>query len=651
MTHENVSRHLSPFAIKGVMKAGDILAPGDDRLPAFSRTPVIREIDRLADFMTTPDRDGFKFLMFLFALLPRFAVRGILVAAENDHKFPAFLAAPLRLVQVGVKGVILTLYYSNLDPEKKIHQEIGWDAKCGPDPALETPPAIPAAEVFAKSRFAEAPLRKMTVAQRLEFITRLKIVILRRQDRILDEVQKATGKSRSDALISEIFGVLDHLAYLEKFSKKQLADRKAYTPPVLMGKQSQIWFEPLGTVLVISPWNYPFYQCIVPATSAFICGNAVVYKPSEFTPLAGLCEALLDEAGFDPSWIQIAYGDGQVGAALIDQRPEKIFFTGSTRTGKKIMEQASKYLIPVELELGGKDPMIVFEDANLTRAAAGAVWGAFTNTGQSCTSVERVFVHRSIFEPFKKAVVEQTRRIKQVTDRDGNADIGAMTTPEQVQIVNRHLEDARKRGAKFLTGGDFKPVNMPSAREGNARVHLMIPPTVLEDVTPEMEVYREETFGPVLPLIPFDDEDEVIRLANDTEYGLSASVWSKDLTRARRVARAIVTGNVSINNVMLTEGNHGLPFGGAKQSGFGRFKGEFGFYSFSNIKSVIVDKDSSKIEANWYPYTSTKFSLFGRLIQATFGSKGLSGLIKFALAGLGLESYSGKAAKLGRRPE
>ena len=493
-----------------------------------------------------------------------------------------------------------------------------------------------AADIFERARAGARSLRRLSVAERLRHVALLRDVVLRRREEIVDRIQQDTGKTRSDALISEIFGVLDNLAWLEKAAAKVLRDRKVHTPIALMGKTSWIWYEPLGTILIISPWNYPFYQALVPIGIALVTGNTVVYKPSEWTPLRGLVEDLLAEAQCAPNWVQIAYGDGRVGAELIDQRPDKIMFTGSTRTGRKILAQAANLLIPVELELGGKDAMVVFDDANLERAAAGAAWGALTNTGQSCTSVERIYVQDAVFPAFREALVRAVQQVKQEVDRDGDADIGAMTTDFQVRIVREQVEDARRKGAHFLTGDGW---------DGTSR---LIPPMVVDNVSSDMLIIHEETFGPLLPLVPFADEAEAIRLAEGSEYGLTASVWSKDLERARRVARALRTGGVSINNVMVTEGNPALPFGGVKQSGFGRYKGEHGLHAFCNVKSVIVDKDSGKIESNWYPYTEEKYRLFSELTTHLFG-RGRLGLVKFALAGLKLERYSAKAAKQGRK--
>ncbi|WDP93316.1 MAG: aldehyde dehydrogenase family protein [Desulfobacter sp.] len=503
---------------------------------------------------------------------------------------------------------------------------------------LDEPSPDDIAALYGRARDAQAEIRDWGVKKRLEFITALKAVILEHQEYILDRVQQDTGKSRFDAITAEIFGVLDFLDYLEKNALKFLGDRKVPTPFALMGKKSKVYFEPLGTALLISPWNYPFYQAIVPITQAFITGNAVVFKPSSATPLKGLVEELLAKAGFRPGWVQVVYGSGgKVGDALVDGKPDKIFLIGSQTVGKHVMEKAARHLIPVELELGGKDPMVVFDDVNIGRAVAGAIWGAFTTTGQSCTSVERLFVHEEIYETFKETLVRETLALTQARNDDGDTDIGPMCTQSQVAAIAAQVADAREKGAIFLTGGDW---------DGKSE---FIPPMVIEGVTPDMLMDKEENFGPLLPLYSFSSESQAVELANDPEYGLSASVWSKDLKRADRVARAIYTGNVSINNVMLTEGNHALPFGGVGKSGFGRYKGEFGFYAFTNIKAILVDKDSAKMEANWFPYTRKKYQIFSDLTRALYSPGKLRGLVLGAYHGLRLETYVGKLAKKGRR--
>ncbi|MBD65700.1 MAG: aldehyde dehydrogenase [Halobacteriovoraceae bacterium] len=489
-----------------------------------------------------------------------------------------------------------------------------------------------AGKVFKRARQNQVEVTQMSIEERLTFITRLKEVILERREWIIERIQKDNGKTKTDALVSEIFGVLDHLHWLEKNTKKALKDETVATPIALMGKKSKIYYDALGTILVISPWNYPFYQAIVPITAAFVAGNTVVYKPSEFTPLEGVLEELMELSGIKSEWVQVVYGTGKMGTALIDQRPDKIFFTGSVATGKKIMRQASEQLIPVELELGGKDPAIVFEDANIERAARGVVWGALTCTGQSCTSVEQVYVHESIYEKFKAVVLSEVQKIRLGEETDGEGELGLMTTEGQVQIVADHMQDATSKGASVLSGADW---------DGKSRA---IPPLVFENLRDDMKITNEETFGPILPLMKFTSEQDLVDKLNQSEYGLSASIWSGDKNRCERVAHALHTGNVSINNVMLTEGNPNLPFGGVKNSGIGRYKGVHGLRGFTNMKSIIFDSNSSKCEVIWYPYTAKKYRSFDKMMVALF-TGGIMNFIKFALTGIGLESYSDKIAK------
>lgn len=485
-------------------------------------------------------------------------------------------------------------------------------------------------DVYARARQAQNQLQAMGLEARCQHLGRLMHTIQARQEEILERIIAETGKSRMDGLSSEIFGVLDALEHFAKVAPTALKDQNIHTPLVLMGKKSQVWFEPLGVILVIAPWNYPFYQLLVPAISAFVCGNAVIAKPSELTPLQGLIEELLNASGFPPDALQIVYGGKATGQQLVDARPDHIFFTGSVATGKRIMESASRQLIPVSLELGGKDPMIVFEDVNLERTVNGALWGALTNAGQSCTSVERLYVQRSIYSQFIELLADKMRKLRSVSGvpTDDHADIGTMTAPFQIATVEAHLAEAQAQGARLLVGG---------ARQPESRY---FPPTLVVDVTHQMQIMREETFGPVLPVMPFDSEEEALKLANDSPYGLSASVWSADQARAIRVARALEVGNVSINNVMLTEGNPALPFGGVKDSGFGRYKGSWGLETFCRIKSVLIDTQSAKVEANWYPYTRNKYQAFSDLLAALFSPK--KSLLDTLVKGLKLESLANK---------
>ncbi len=634
---DTCSKHFDRNQLLGLLKLGDVVIPGDKHLPKFSETEFVLEIDRMLDYMEEEDLEGLKLLMSIFRPAPKFIIRLILQISEFHQSVPYFIGTPLRMIKLGLKGIIFTLYYSGLkDTEKngkRIHKIIGWDAETPsytPQDIIMTKNAVlTPKQNFKIAKEAQIDIRNLTIPQRLKYVSALKSLILREKEIIIERIQDDTNKSKSDALVSEIFGVLDHLSFLEKESIKALADEKVKTPIALLGKKSRIFYQPLGTILIISPWNYPFYQAIVPIMAAFVSGNACIYKPSEFTPLTGLIEELLSRIGMNAGWAQVVYGDGKIGSQLIEQRPDKIFFTGSVATGKKIMAQAANQLIPVELELGGKDPSIVFADANLKRAASGVVWGALTNCGQSCTSVERVYVQDLCLEEFTNEVSSIICEIKQSRDYDGDSDFGAMTTKAQIEIVKNHLEDALDKGANLIHGQDWD------------KSSEIIPALVLTNVTDDMLIAHEETFGPIIPIMSFRDENEVVSRANQSIYGLSASVWSHDQKRCDRVARQLEVGNVSINNVMLTEGNHYLPFGGQKQSGIGRYKGVHGLRAFCNMKSILIDADSKKIEANWFPYSKKKYQLFSKMTDGAFGG-GVLNFIKFAVFGTLLEGLSQK---------
>ena len=488
------------------------------------------------------------------------------------------------------------------------------------------------AAVYSRARKGFERLRAMTISDRLREVGKLKTYIQEHKETIVQRIVDETGKPRIEALMTEIFPTLDLIQYYEKSAVKILRDQKMPTPLVMMGKKSKIYYEPLGPVLIISPWNYPFNLSMTPIITAIIAGNSVIAKPSEHTPLRGLIEEIMEGAGFPSEFIQVVYGAKETGKALIDHQPAKVFFTGSEAAGRAIMTQSAQYLIPVELELGGKDPMVVFDDVTLPRAVQGALWGGITNCGQTCTSVERILVHAPVVDAFidqLKTAIEglNTRDGHEDTAQDKSLDVGCMTADFQVAKVEAQLADAVAKGAVVHCGGK-------RSDDSNA-----FPPTLVSNVDPSMDIYSEETFGPVVTVVPFTDEAEAVKLANDGRYGLSASVWSADEERADRVARNIVTGNVSINNVLATQGNSALPFGGTKSSGMGRYKGPHGLYAFSNVKSILIDKNSDKKEPIWYPYTEEKYGLISALIDASIQG-GLGGFLKTAKIGKKLEKFT-----------
>ena len=305
---------------------------------------------------------------------------------------------------------------------------------------------------------------------------------------------------------------------------------------------------------------------------------------------------------------QCLLGDGETGRALVEAGCDKISFTGSVGTGRKVAEACGRRLIPCTLELGGKDPMIVCEDADLERAAAGAVYGAFANAGQVCVSTERVYVVGKVADEFVRKVVEKTGELRQGSD--GESDVGPMIQAAQLEIVNRHVQDAVARGARVLAGGRRNP-----AAKG-----LYFEPTVLVDVDHEMAIMREETFGPVLPIMRVRDEDEALRLANDTRYGLNANVWTRDKRKGVELAKQIHSGSAVVNDCMLTYGITESPFGGRKESGIGQVNGEIGLRSYCYAQSIAVDRFGARSEFLWFPYTARKAKVLRRMMRLLWGS-------------------------------
>src|SRR5437667_1749922 len=382
-------------------------------------------------------------------------------------------------------------------------------------------------------------------------------------------------------------------------------------------KAGRIVREPYGVIGIISPWNYPFSIPATEAMAALVAGNAVVLKPSEFTSLVALeLASLLHAAGVPKDVFQVVPGDGATGAALIGSDIDKLSFTGSVATGKQIAQAAAARLLPVVLELGGKDPMIVLDDADVDVSSSGAVWGAFVNAGQACLSVERCYVHRKIYDGFVSACVEKAKRLRVGNGMDPERDIGPLIHERQLRTVELHIEDARSRGARVMTGGERLTLLGPN----------FYAPTVLADVNHEMRAMREETFGPVLPIMPFDSESEAVRLANDSEYGLAASVWTRDAARGERIARQIKAGTVMVNDAVSCFGVSEAPHGGVKASGIGRTHGRLGLEEMVRVKYLDSDLLPGTKKPWWYGYGSSLTNAVNGFLDFQFSRSAASRL-------------------------
>lgn len=453
-----------------------------------------------------------------------------------------------------------------------------------------------------KARAAQPAWSKLSYRERARFILREREIVLEQLEEIAKLISRETGKPASEAISMEIVPTLDLMQYFAHNTHRLLdrsrIDLGQYN---FMLRSSYIVYKPLGVVGIISPWNFPWATPLDEVVMALMAGNAVVVKPSELTPFTALKIAeVFKQAQLPDGLLQIVTGDGSTGAALVDAGVNKIMFTGSVKTGKRVAEAAAKHLTPVVLELGGKDPMIVLEDADLENAARAAIWGAFCNSGQACASIERCYVHESIAEKFTELVVEETRRLKQDKASTDAIDIGAMTNEQQLLIVEDHVSDAVARGAMVQTGGH-------RIENGTGWSHQ---PTVITRVDHSMKLMRDETFGPVLPIMTFKTDEEAVRLANDSIYGLTASIFTRDIDRGRCLAEQIDAGTVMINEVVYTHAVAQTPWGGVKQSGYGRTHGRLGLLELVSAQHVHVNSMPSLSDVWWFPYTRQAGKLF-----------------------------------------
>jgi acyl-CoA reductase-like NAD-dependent aldehyde dehydrogenase len=466
------------------------------------------------------------------------------------------------------------------------------------------------AELAGTGRAAQPGWQALGYDARAQVLLRMRTWIMDNADRVVATIVSETGKTYEDAYIGEMLYAGGALGYWAKHAEDYLADERVHASTLAVkGKKLITRYEPLGLVGVIAPWNYPLTNSFGDCVPALMAGNSVILKPSEVTPLTSLLLAQgLAKSGLPPGVFQVATGRGATGSALVDE-VDMIMFTGSTATGKKVMERAAKTLTPVSLELGGKDPMIVLADADLERAANTAVYWSMFNGGQSCISIERVYVEEPAYDEFVSKVVEKVGKLRQgASSGPATAEVGSMTFPKQLSIVEEHVRDALAKGARALTGG----------KRGTG-AGLFYEPTVLVDVDHSMKAMTEETFGPTLPIMKVADVEQALSLANDSPYGLGASVFSRDVKRGQAIAQRLQAGAVCVNDAMLNYAAVELPMGGWKASGLGTRHGAPGIRKYTKQQSLLISRVHLKREPYMFPYKRPVSKLIFRAVRLVYG--------------------------------
>jgi len=484
------------------------------------------------------------------------------------------------------------------------------------------PEEIPS--IVARAKSAQEKWRESSIAKRCALLTHLKQTILAARNGLAAIIVRESGKPHVEALFSDVFVSLDTAAYYAASLPKLVKpERVPHHSSAAKLKSGRLFYEPLGVVGIVSSWNYPLAIPMGQIIAAVAAGNAVVCKTSDFTPkCGGAIQEMFTRAGFPDSLVNIVQGGAEMGQALIDARPDKVLFTGSVATGRRVAEACARNLIPSVLELGGKDAMLVLADANLDVASSAALWGSFTNCGQVCLSVERLFVERSVSEKFLALCVEKTKSLRLGNGADPTTDVGPLIRPQHVQRMKDLLADATSRGAKILCGG-------------NARADLgpcFFEPTVIAGVDSSMRLFQEETFGPILAVQTVDDSDEAVRRANDSPFTLAASVWTVDNARGRAIASRLRAGAVMVNDAISYFAIAEAPHGGCNASGWGRTHGRAGFLEMVQPKYIDVDGLPSTEKPWWYHYNDSLTRAADDFLRYEFG--GLTAKLKHARGAL-----------------
>jgi acyl-CoA reductase-like NAD-dependent aldehyde dehydrogenase len=484
-----------------------------------------------------------------------------------------------------------------------------------------------------RAKAAQRVWKNTTVSHRIGVLRRFQQLLREQRDSVAALISREAGKPAAEALATEVLVVLDAAEFCIGHARKFLRDQPLpHGNLAMMTKRGKLVREPYGVIGIIAPWNYPFSTPAIETLGALVTGNAVVVKPSEFTPLVGLeLQRLLHTAGLDPDLMQVVIGEGPAGAALIESPIHKLVFTGSVATGTRVAEAAARRLLPVVLELGSKDPMLVLDDADIDVASSGAVWAAFMNCGQTCLSLERCYVHRSLYEPFLELCRQKIAKLRVGNGADSEVEIGPMIHERQLRIVEEHVQDAIAHGARLLAGGKRLPDLGPN----------FYAPTLLADVNHRMRLMQQETFGPVLPVAPFDSDEEAVRLANDSDFGLAASLWTRNRRRGEALALKIKAGTVMLNDMISCFGIAEAPHGGFKQSGIGRTHGHLGLQEMVQVKYVDIDLIPGVPKVWWFGYGKQYQQQMSGFVDLLFAHNWIAKL-KGALRAAGLFRRSGR---------
>ncbi len=449
-------------------------------------------------------------------------------------------------------------------------------------------------QIVARARAAQSAWSQLSIEKRCEQLRILRERMMVSRNVLADAVVAESGKPRVEALFADIFVALDTAEYFSKNAARLLRpERVPHHSTAAKAKSGQLVYDPVGIIGIISSWNYPLaipLSQIIPAVAA---GDAVVCKTSDFTPHCGaLIEKLFSDASFPKDLVTVVQGGGEIGQALIDAAPDKVMFTGSVATGRRVAEACAKRLIPSVLELGGKDAMLVLADADLNVASSAAVWSSYTNCGQVCLSVERLFVEQAVADEFIALCVEKTKKLRLGPGSDPSTDVGPLIRPQHVQRMRDLIQDAVARGAKVLCGGNARPDLGPNFFE----------PTVIIGIDSTMKLFQEETFGPILAMQTVRDAEEAVTRANDSPFALAASVWTSNAARGQAIAKRLRAGAVMVNDAISYFGIAEAPHGGCGASGWGRTHGKAGLLEMVQMKYIDSDRLPRREKPWWYRY-------------------------------------------------